>query len=536
MAPLTDMAEEDDGNARSRQKMAAEECRVRDSIVKNGKEEEEEEEQHKLPLILAAVIFAAGLILDHTAGLPFPVRLTIYAAAYLICGWPVLREAGENILHGRVFDENFLMSVASIGAFLLGEYPEAVAVMLFYDIGEMFEDYAVGKSRKSIRELMDLCPDTAHVFVNGTWQDKAPQDVMEGSAILVRPGEKVPLDGIVVVGNSFLDTAALTGEPVPRAVGTGDMVLSGSINQNGTLELTTVHSYGESTAAKILELVQNASERKAKTENFITKFARVYTPAVCGLALALAVIPPLVVPGQTFPVWIYRALSFLVVSCPCALVISVPLGFFGGIGAASRRGILLKGSTSIESLSKMTAVCFDKTGTLTRGTFAVREIIPAEGVAKEEVLYAAACAEHFSDHPIAVSIRNAYHGTVEEGVVTDVEVVPGVGIRASVSGREVLAGNARMMDGEKIAVPDKAAFGTVVYVAKENRYLGCILIADEIKEDAKAAIEGLKSAGIRKTVMLTGDNQAVGEAIGRELGLDEVHDSSAVRRCPGPGK
>jgi Cd2+/Zn2+-exporting ATPase len=445
------------------------------------------------------------------------LKLALFLISYLLIGGEVLLRAAKNISKGQVFDENFLMSIATIGAFAIGEYPEGVAVMLFYQVGEAFQDFAVGRSRKSITALMDIRPDFANVKTGGEVRRVSPEEVKVGDFIVVKPGEKIPLDGVVTEGRSALDTSALTGEAIPRDVEPGSEVLSGSINKNGLLTIEVKKLFGESTVSKILDLVQNASGAKAPVENFITKFARYYTPAVVFAAAALAVVPPLAL-GGVWSEWINRALVFLVVSCPCALVISIPLSFFGGIGGASRNGILIKGSNYLDALHNVDTVVFDKTGTLTKGVFAVTEIVPANGFAADELLGLAASAESGSNHPIAQSIMKAY-GKPALGAA-DYEEAAGHGVRVKIGGRTVLAGNAKLLEGIEFEKPETA--GTVVYLAVDGVFAGHIVIADEVKPDSANAIAELKALGVRKTAMLTGDSRAVGEKIGRELGLDTV--------------
>ena len=468
---------------------------------------------------IGAVIFLLGIFWGDS--LSVPVGLGFYIAAYVILGYDVVLAAVKNIVKGHVFDENFLMSISSIGAFLIGEYPEAVAVMLFYQVGEFFQDLAVHRSRKSISALMDIRPDTATVKRNGKVTTVSPEDIAEGEWIIVKPGEKIPLDGVVLMGESMVDTRALTGESVPRSVQPLDEVLSGCINETGLLTIQVTKTYEESTVAKIIDLVENASSRKAPTENFITAFAHWYTPCVVVLAAFLAVIPPLLFDG-VWADWIHRAFVFLVVSCPCALVISVPLTFFGGIGAASRHGILVKGGNFLEALNKVDTVVFDKTGTLTKGVFKVTEILPDDGIDKEKVLQQAAWAEHFSTHPIAASIREAY-GKQEHISLSEYRELPGHGIVVKTAGRKILAGNSKLMEAEGISYTPCEKVGTKVYVAADGQYQGCILIADELKPDSKTAIAALKKAGVARTVMLTGDNGEVGRAVANELGLDDCY-------------
>lgn len=470
-------------------------------------------------LAVGTVLFAVGLIFAF----PNQVEFVIFLVAYLLAGWEVLFRAIRNIIKGQVFDENFLMSIATIGAFAIGQYPEGVAVMLFYQAGELLQDIAVNRSRKSISALMDIRPDYANLKVGDEIRKVTPEEVGIGDLIVVKPGEKIPLDGKVVEGKSSLDTSALTGESLPRDVEVGGAALSGAVNKSGLLTIEVTKEFGESTVSKILDLVQNASSQKAPTENFITKFARYYTPVVVFAALALAVIPPLVVPGATFAQWISRGLIFLVVSCPCALVVSIPLGFFGGIGGASKNGVLVKGSNYLEALNNVDTVVFDKTGTLTKGNFKVTEIKTANSFPEDDVLTFAAYAEGFSSHPIAVSIREAYGKEIDVKRISDYEEISGHGIRVKVDGRPVLAGNAKLMDSEMIEWSKEAVPGTVVYLAIDGKFAGYLVISDEVKPDSKEAISRLKAAGVRKTVMLTGDNRATGEKVGKELGLDAVY-------------
>ena len=468
-------------------------------------------------IIVAAVLFAAGGLL-HLEGW---AELGVYLICYAVIGWDIVWKAITNILHGQVFDENFLMTIATVGALILGEHSEGVAVMLFYQVGEWFQSYAVSKSRRSITSLMDIRPDYANIEKDGKLIQVDPEDVQIGDTIIVKPGERVPLDGKIIKGSSTLDTSALTGESMPREVEAGMEVISGCINQTGILTIQTTKEFGESTVAKILDLVENASDKKGRMENFITRFARYYTPVVVFAALALAVLPPLVT-GQAFSIWIYRALTFLVISCPCALVISIPLSFFGGIGGASKIGVLVKGSNYLEALAYTETVVFDKTGTLTKGSFAVTEI-QANGMTDEELLELAAYAEDYSNHPISLSIQKAYGKKIDNSRITDVQEIAGHGVQAVIDGMTVLAGNAKLMEREHIPYTASNAIGTVVYVAFDGRYAGCIVIADEIKADAPAAIKTLKAAGIRQTVMLTGDADAVGQDVARRLGLDRAY-------------
>ncbi len=462
------------------------------------------------------------LIIAVAASFPSYVNLAFFLAAYFIIGGDVLLRAIRNISHGQVFDENFLMSIATIGAFFVGEYPEAVSVMLFYQVGEMFQDYAVNRSRKSISALMDIRPDYANVKRNGELITVDPEEVAINEIIIVKAGEKIPLDGRVIEGHSLVDTSALTGESVPREINVGSDVLSGCINLNGLLTIQVAKEFGESTVSKILDLVENASNKKAKRENFITRFARYYTPVVVIVAVILAVVPPLLVPGATFSDWIYRALTFLVVSCPCALVISIPLGFFGGIGGASKLGILIKGGNYLEALAATELVVFDKTGTLTKGTFKVTEINPV-GISDTELLELTAHAESYSNHPISQSLKNAFESEIDNSRITGVEEIPGHGVKAVVDGKTVYAGNSKLMEKVGVIYSNNKTVGTVVHVTVNDVYAGYIVISDEIKEDSTSAISKLKACGIHKTVMLTGDAKDVGEAVAETLGLDEVY-------------
>ncbi|PGM91245.1 heavy metal translocating P-type ATPase [Bacillus cereus] len=457
------------------------------------------------------------------AGLPQMITVPLFVLAYLLIGGDIVWRAVRNITRGQVFDENFLMAIATLGAFAIQQYSEAVAVMLFYQVGELFQSIAVNRSRKSITSLMDIRPDYANVKVGNETKQVSPEDVQIGEYIIVKPGEKVPLDGKVVEGTSMMDTSALTGESVPREVEVGNDVLSGFVNQNGVLTVEVTKEFGESTVSKILDLVQNASSKKAPTENFITKFARYYTPVVVITAAIMAFIPPLILDGATFSDWIYRALVFLVISCPCALVVSIPLGFFGGIGGASKSGILVKGSNYLEALNDVKYIIFDKTGTLTKGVFKVTKMEPGEGITAEELLEYAALAEVYSNHPIAQSIRNAYGKSIDENTIEDYSEISGHGTVVKVQGKEIFAGNAKLMRKENITFKQPNTVGTLVHVAVDGKYAGYIVISDEVKEDSKQAIQKLKELGIKKTVMLTGDAKSVGEAVGKELGLDEVH-------------
>ena len=479
-------------------------------------------------LIALALVILLKLLLGVLPALPTPVELLLDLIPYFVVGKDVLRKAIKGVKNRQPFDECFLMAVATVGAFALGDYVEGCAVILFYQIGELFQSVAVGKSRQSISSLMDIRPDYANVEdEDGKLEQVDPDDVEVGTVIVVQPGERVPIDGVIVEGTSALNTAALTGESLPRDVQTGDEVISGCVNMTGLLKVRTSKEFGESTVSKILDLVENSSMKKARAENFITRFARVYTPAVCYGALALAFLPPIVLlmMGQParFGDWIYRALTFLVISCPCALVISIPLSFFGGIGGASTCGILVKGSTYLEELARTGIVVFDKTGTLTQGTFKVTGIHPANGVSEEQLVEAAALAESWSKHPISLSIKAAYGKEIDSARVTDVEELGGHGVTAKVDGKPVAAGNARLMERLGLSAPAVSETGTVVHVAIDGRYAGCLLIADVVKPHSAEAIRALKAAGVRKTVMLTGDAEPVAKAVSAQLGLDEYH-------------
>ena len=467
-------------------------------------------------IVACAVLLAAAKLLGGNVWITLPV----YLAAYLVMGWDVLLRAGRNILRGSVFDENFLMSVATLGAFAIGDYGEAVFVMLFYQVGELCQGYAVGRSRQSIAALMDIRPETVHLERNGEEVTLPPEEAQAGEVMVVHPGERIPLDGTVLEGVSTLDTAALTGESVPRDAAAGDSVISGCINRTGVLRIRVDRPYGESTVARILELVENAGEKKARREAFITRFARVYTPCVVFAALALAVIPPLFVGAWSS--WIHRALIFLVVSCPCALVLSVPLSFFGGIGGASRRGILVKGSCYLEQLAEMGTAVLDKTGTLTEGKFSVAEVCPAEGVSREELLEWAAQAEAYSEHPVALSLKAACPAAAAARV-TDVQELAGYGVAATVDGRRIAAGNRRLMEREDVDCPETSAVGTVVHVAVDGRYAGHLVIADRIRPEAKELVSSLKACGVERIIMLTGDTEQVAAAVAAELGIKEYH-------------
>ncbi|MDR2757950.1 MAG: cadmium-translocating P-type ATPase, partial [Spirochaetaceae bacterium] len=479
----------------------------------------------RLSLILGMALFALGLVLDYIPSVrPAPLlRLALFLASYLLVGGEVIVRAVKNITKGEIFDENFLMSIATIGAFVIGEYPEGAAVMIFYQVGEAFQNYAVGHSRRSISALMDIRPDYANLKTAAGLERVSPETVSIGSHIVVKPGEKIPLDGVVVDGVSVLDTSALTGESLPRDVEKGSAVLSGSINKSGLLTIEVTKVFGESTVSKILNLVQNAGSKKSVTENFITKFARYYTPVVVFTAAALAIFPPLFVPGAVFSEWLNRALVFLVVSCPCALVISIPLSFFGGIGGASRNGILVKGSNYLEALTGVDTVVFDKTGTLTRGVFNVTKVVPAGGLTEEELLYYAAYAESNSSHPIALSIRNAYGKAIDPGIIGGCEEIAGKGVSVRVAEAQVLAGNAKLFEAAGIPVPAVEEPGTVVYLAVNGGYAGSIVIADELKADSRRAVEDLRAMGIKQIAMFTGDSKAVGESIAKQIGLDAVY-------------
>ncbi len=471
-------------------------------------------------IILGTIVYAFGILFKTENKI---IPLAVFLAALVIIGGDVLLKAVRNILRGRVFDENFLMGIAAVGAFAIGQYEEGAAVMLFYQVGELFQHYAVNRSRKSIASLMDIRPDYANVRRGEALEKVDPDEVMVGETIVVKPGEKVPLDAQILEGTSMIDTSTLTGESVPREVTPGDNLLSGSINTSGLLTARVTKEFGESTVSKILDLVENASGKKSTTENFITKFARYYTPGVVTVAALLAVLPPLILPGTSFQEWLYRALVFLVVSCPCALVISIPLSFFGGIGGASRNGILVKGGNYLEALAQTEIVVFDKTGTLTKGVFRVQDVQP-EGISKEALLDLAAHAESYSSHPISQSLKQAYGRDIDCARIASVEEVAGHGVVAVIDGKTVAAGNAKLMKKLSVEFTENTdAVGTVVHVAVDNAYRGFILIADEVKEDAARAIRDLKAAGIRKTVMLTGDLKRIGEKVGAQLGLDRVY-------------
>lgn len=475
-------------------------------------------------IIVTFLLFAVLMVCEHTGrmdGWNKIVLFVIYLVPYLVIGYDIVYKAARNISHGQVFDENFLMMIATFGAFGVGEYSEAVAVMLFYQVGELFQGYAVGKSRQSISDMMDICPEYANIEEDGVLKQVDPDDVEVGSIIVVKPGERIPLDGIVVEGESLIDTAALTGESVPRSAKAGDEIISGCVNGSGTLKVKTTKEFDDSTVAKILELVENASSKKAKVENFITRFAKYYTPVVTVGAVILAILPPLIL-GGGWAEWIQRACIFLVISCPCALVISVPLGFFGGIGAASKIGVLVKGSNYLEAVAEMTTIVFDKTGTLTKGEFKVTDVITENG-SKEELIELAALGEGYSNHPIANSIREAYGKELDLNRVTNTEEIAGHGIKAVIDGKTVLLGNEKLMKSESIFYTSCKSMGTVVYVACNGVFEGAVVISDTIKDGAKEAIRDMKQVGVRHTVMLTGDRREAAETVAQTLGIDEVH-------------
>ena len=472
-----------------------------------------------IQIIISAILFAIGLLV------PFSnewITKGIYIVAYLIVGLEIVIKAIKNIFKGEVFDEHFLMAVATIGAFAIGEFPEAVAVMLFYQIGELFQDYAVDKSKESITNLMDIRPDVAVVKRNGKLETVKPETVKIGEEIVVKPGEKIPLDGTIIDGSSMLDTSALTGESVPRSAKTGEKVLSGCINQSGVLTIKVEKEFGESTVSKILDLVENASNKKSKSENFITKFAKIYTPTVVGIAVLLAIIPPFLLNWGSFSEWLERALTFLVVSCPCALVISIPLGFFGGIGGASRKGVLIKGSNYLELLSKTDIFVFDKTGTLTEGVFEVQKINPVN-ISEEELLKIAAYAESYSNHPISASIKKAYQKEINQEIIEKTEEISGKGIISQIENKTVVIGNNKIMQEKGIEYKESNDIGTILYIAINNKFAGSIVIADKIKEDAKQTIQGLKRNNVSKTVMLTGDKKEIAEKVAKQIEIDEVY-------------
>ena len=506
-----------------------------DSAVKSERYERGESSMMKKQkimlyrIIAAAVIYVPLFVLEHMGKLEFqseiPVQFLLFMIPYLIVGWDIIYRAVRNISHGQVFDENFLMCIATFGALGVKEYSEAVAVMLFYQIGELFQSYAVNRSRQSISAMMDICPEYANIEEDGKLKQVDPDDVEIGTEIVIKAGERVPLDGVVVSGTSFVDTSALTGESVPREVTEGSEIISGCVNGSGLLKVRTTKEFDDSTVAKILELVENASSKKAHVENFITKFAKYYTPIVVCAAVVLAFLPPIIL-GGGFAEWIQRACIFLVISCPCALVISVPLGFFGGIGAASKQGVLVKGSNYLEALSEMKTIVFDKTGTLTKGEFVVSEVIP-NGWEKEGLLEVAALAEGYSDHPISAALKKAYEeaelGELSMDRVEQAEEIAGHGIKAKIDGRVVYAGNAKLMEEKGVEYEPCTVPGTVVYLAAEKEFLGTIVISDTVKPEAKRAIAQIKQSGVKKTVMLTGDRKDVGEAVAESLGIDEVY-------------
>ena len=479
-------------------------------------------------IIASFILLILILVLDKTGVIGKPYVSFLYLLPYFLIGYDILRKAVMGILHGEVFDENFLMATATIGALILGEYTEAAAVMLFYQIGELFQSIAVGKSRKNISDLMDIRPDSANLLMeDGTFEETDPEDVPVGSMILCRPGEKIPIDGIVREGESMLDTSSLTGESVPRTVRPNDAVISGCINQNGLLKIETTKEFGESTVSKILEMIENSSMKKAKAEHFITKFARYYTPAVCISALVLGVAVPFIIGLVTgryeFSVWVHRALTFLVISCPCALVVSIPLSFFGGIGGASHKGILVKGANYLEALANTEIMVFDKTGTLTKGVFEVTSVKTEKGVNEEELLYLAAMAERFSSHPIAYSIRKAYNRDLPLNNDGSVEEIAGKGVKAQVDGKNVLCGNEKLLRENGVEYRKTEEAGTCIYIAADGKFIGSLVISDRLKENAPEALRKLKEAGVKKTVMLTGDNEETAEDISKKTRIDEYH-------------
>ena len=472
-----------------------------------------------IKIIIALILFIVSLTINFSNEW---INKGIYIVSYLIVGFDIVKKAVRNIFRGKVFDENFLMTVATIGAFAIGEFPEAVAVMLFYQVGELFQSYAVDKSRKSIANLMDIRPDYANLKTENKIEKVNPEEVKIGQEILVKPGEKIPLDGTITEGKSMIDTSALTGESVPREVKIGENILSGCINKTGLLTIKVTKEFGESTVSKILDLVENASSKKAKSENFISKFAKYYTPIVVLIAVALAIIPPFIFKNGEFIDWLYRALTFLVVSCPCALVISIPLGFFGGIGGASKQGILVKGSNYLEALSQTEIVVFDKTGTLTQGVFEVQKVNPI-GISEDELLKMTAFAENYSNHPIATSIKKAYRKEIKNETILKTEELSGLGVEAKIEGKEVLVGNEKLMQEKGISYTKCEDIGTIVYVAIDEQFVGTIVISDKIKEDSQNAIKNLKEMNIKKIVMLTGDKKEVSENIAKKLGIDQVY-------------
>lgn len=515
-------------NKIARKKSTSQRCECGHDHDHDHNDEQEESHEHEVSgdmkkqlvkMGTGTAMFAAAMLVTSN----YPVKIAFFIVAYVLIGGDILLGAVKNMARGQVFDEKFLMTIATLGAIAIGEYPEGVAVMLFYKVGEFFQHMAVERSRKSIAKLMDIRPDYANLKKGKDTVRVSPEEVKVGDVIVVKPGEKVPLDGIVEQGNAMLDTSALTGESVPREASAGDEVFSGSINKNGVVTVQVTREFGESTVSKILDLVQNATSKKAPTENFITKFARYYTPAVVIIALTIAVIPPIVMADARFADYLYRALIFLVISCPCALVISIPLSFFGGIGAASGKGILIKGSNYLEALNNVEVVVFDKTGTLTKGTFSVTEIKPFNGVSREELLKAAACAESFSNHPIAKSIVSEYGTTIDKAEVSNYEELAGFGVKVNLNGQEVIAGNSRLMKRMNIRHEEVDNLGTVVHVAADGKYEGYIVISDEIKEDSETVVRKLKKAGVKSTVMLTGDNESIASSVASRLQIDHVH-------------
>ena len=471
-----------------------------------------------IKILISLVLFLIALLMPIDNQI---IKITIYVIAYLVVGFEVLKEAIENIFKGKVFDENFLMVIATIGAFAIGEYPEAVTVMLLYQVGEMFQDYAVDNSKKSIEDLMNIRPDFANVLRENAEVKVNPEEIKVGEIIIVKPGEKIPLDGKIIDGESMIDTTALTGEPVPKKANIGENVFSGCINQTGLLKIQVTKKFGESTVSKILNLVENAEEKKSKSENFITKFAKYYTPIVVILAVIIAIIPPIIIKEANFKEWLYRSLSFLVVSCPCALVISIPLSFFAGIGRASKIGVLIKGGNFLETLANVNTVVFDKTGTLTKGVFEVQKV-EGLGVAKQDIIKYAAYAENYSNHPIAISIKKAYNEKIDDKLISDINEISGKGISVKIENKQVLVGNEKLMQENNIEYIKCNEIGTVVYVALESKYAGYILISDEIKEDSFKAIKELKD-NKKQTIMLTGDKRNVGEAVAKKLEIDKVY-------------
>lgn len=475
--------------------------------------------KRKNKIVISLILFMIALIINFDN---YIINNIIYFISYVVVGLEILRKAIRNIMRGKIFDENFLMAIATLGAFAVGEFPEAVAVMLFYQVGELFQGYAVDKSRKSISNLMDIRPDFANIEKDGKIKRVDPEEIKIGETIVVKPGEKIPLDGYVIEGTSNLDTKALTGEALPRKVVEGEEVFSGCINLSGVIKISVTKEYGESTASKIIDLVENATSKKSKSENFITKFARYYTPIVVILAVIIAVIPPIIIKNTTFSVWLYRALSFLVVSCPCALVISIPLSFFGGIGGASKMGVLIKGSNYLEAIANTEIVVFDKTGTLTEGVFEVQQVM-AENVSEEELLKITAYSEYYSNHPIALSIKKAYNKQIDESKIIKTEELSGLGIVANIEEQEVLVGNESLMNKRQIKFTKNMNIGTTIYVAINGQYVGYIVIADKIKNDSLQVIEGLKKNNIKQLIMLTGDKKNVAESVSNVLGIDKTY-------------